>query len=372
VTRNARPYSRRNFLVVYSDPFAFYRPGVFKLIPNSAFITVGESARSVEGALAGRAPRAEYLSLREGHFTELHAMIDQVQDPGSISAGARFAFNVYRATWRRENIYLGEEFPGIQYLAVHALLGAFAPKKRIAMLIHNVSSRKRALPLATLRLATLVDQFLCLSNRSKGELVDSYGVPASRVTVVGSRVDTDFFQPRAEVLVKAQVCSAGAINRDYKTLIEAVQPLNVPLKIAADTAWQYSAMRNEAPITVPQSVEMRSWGNYVNLRSLYAESAVVVVPLLKPMLSGVTVALEAMAMGKPLIMTRNPYVEDFLIDGKTGFFVPAKDPAALREKIAYLLANQREATQMGARARELAVERFSVERYVNSILSVWS
>jgi glycosyltransferase involved in cell wall biosynthesis len=79
-----------------------------------------------------------------------------------------------------------------------------------------------------------------------------------------------------------------------------------------------------------------------------------------------------MAMGKPVIMTRNPYVEDFVIDGKTGFFVPAKDPAALREKIAYLLANQREAAQMGARARELAVERFRVERYVNSILSVWS
>src|SRR6266403_27079 len=165
------------------------------MIPNSAFITVGESARSIEDALAGRVPRAEYFSLCEGHFTELHAMIDQIAFPGSIAAGARFAFNVYRATWRRENIYLGEEFPGIQYLAVHALLGALAPKKRIAMLIHNVSSRKRAIPLATVRLASLVDQFLCLSNRSKVELVASYGVPASRVTVVGSRVDTDFFQP---------------------------------------------------------------------------------------------------------------------------------------------------------------------------------
>jgi glycosyltransferase involved in cell wall biosynthesis len=342
------------------------------MIPNSAFITVGESARSIEDALAGRVPRAEYFSLCQGHFTELHAMIDQIPLPGSIAASGRFAFNAYQATWRRENIYLGEEFPGIQYLAVHALLGAFAPKKRIAMLIHNVSSRKRTIPLATARLASLVDQFLCLSNRSKVELVASYGVPASRVTVVGSRVDTDFFQPGTEVLVKAQVCSAGAINRDYETLIEAVQPLNVPLKIAADTAWRYSAGRIESPIVVPEFVEMRSWGNYVNLRSLYAESAIVVVPLLKSMLSGVTVALEAMAMGKPVIITRNPYVEDFVIDGKTGFFVPAKDPAALREKIAYLLANQREAAQMGARARELAVERFGVERYVNSILSVWS
>jgi hypothetical protein len=55
------------------------------------------------------------------------------------------------------NVYLGEEFPGIQYLAAHA---AFRRPKRVAMLIHNVASLRRSLPLATLGLARFADHLL--------------------------------------------------------------------------------------------------------------------------------------------------------------------------------------------------------------------
>jgi glycosyltransferase involved in cell wall biosynthesis len=116
---------------------------------------------------------------------------------------------------------------------------------------------------------------------------------------------------------------------------------------------------------------MRSWGNYLNLRSLYAQSAMVVVPLLRPMLSGVTVALEGMAMGKPVILSFNPYVREFLQDGENGFFVPAGDAAALREKIRFVLDHPQEAERMGARAREWVLERFTVPQYVARILGVW-
>jgi glycosyltransferase involved in cell wall biosynthesis len=116
---------------------------------------------------------------------------------------------------------------------------------------------------------------------------------------------------------------------------------------------------------------MRSWRNYVDLRALYARAAVVVVPLERPMLSGVTVALEAMAMGKPVILTHNPHVRDFLVDGEHGFFVPAGDASAMREKIRYLLARPDEAARMGARGRDWVLERFTVARYVERILSAW-
>ena len=90
------------------------------------------------------------------------------------------------------------------------------------------------------------------------------------------------------------------------------------------------------------------------------------------MMSGVTVALEAMAMGKPVILTRNPYVEDFLRDGENGFFVRAGDAEGLRSRIRHVLDNPEEASRIGARAREWVLERFTVERYVSRILGVWS
>ena len=76
-------------------------------------------------------------------------------------------------------------------------------------------------------------------------------------------------------------------------------------------------------------------------------------------------------MARPVILTHNPYVEEFLRDGETGFFVAPDDAGALRDKIAYLLDHPVEAAAMGQRARQWVVERFSVQRYVRNILSVW-
>jgi glycosyltransferase involved in cell wall biosynthesis len=339
------------------------------VIPNSALVGVGESALALAKMEDGSVPRGEFALLRRGAFTRVFTMHETGHDPGSMAAGLAFALAAYRATAHLENIYLGEEFPGIQYLAVHAVLRR---RMRIAMLVHNVASLRRRLPLGVLRLGQLVDHMLCLSEASKAELISGYGYPAARVTVVGSRVDTDYFTPDSRAVQLRQICAAGAINRDYALLIAATRGLDVPVKIAADTAWRYSAGPGQRTSAPPPHVEMHSWGSYLNLRALYAESAVVVVPLALPMLSGVTVALEGMAMGKPVILSHNRYVEDFLRDGDTGYFVPPGDERALREKLLYVLDHPEEAAAMGARAREFVAQHFSVAEYVARILSVWS
>jgi glycosyltransferase involved in cell wall biosynthesis len=242
------------------------------------------------------------------------------------------------------------------------------------MLLHNVASKKRWLALSKLGLARRVDHFLCLSPHSQRVLVEQYGIPRERVSVIYSRVDTAFFQPQPGQQLKRQVCAAGAVNRDYDTLIDAASGLDAEVKIAADTVWRYSvAGKGERRArALPPSVEMRSWGTYANLRQLYAESRVVVVPLARPIISGITVALEGMAMGKPVILTRNPYVEGFIEDGVTGFYVEPSNPAQLRERLRWLLDHPEEAEAMGRRAREKAERDFSVQRYVERILAPFS
>lgn len=336
---------------------------------TSAFVTVGEPASNMADVDAGRSPGAEYARLRRGHFGQVVAMVDTDIHPSSRGAALRFAARAYRQTWNSDQIYLGEEFPGIEFLALQAV---FRRRRRIVMLVHNTASQRRRIPLKVLGLGKLVDHWLCLSELSKTELVEHYGVAPEHVTVVGSRVDTDFFTPDPSAPVLRQVCSAGAVNRDYDTLIRAVEPLGVPLKIAADTAWRYSTGGHDAAsAAVPNFVDMRSWGNYRNLRRLYAESAVVVVPLARPLLSGVTVILEAMAMGRPLVVTHNDYIADFVRDGDNCLLVPPADPAAMTDKIRYLLANPSEAAEMGARARQWVLDRFTVQSYVRKIMSAW-
>jgi len=65
---------------------------------------------------------------------------------------------------------------------------------------------------------------------------------------------------------------------------------------------------------------------------------------------------EAMACGLPLIVTRNAGGEDLIVEGETGFLVPAGAPAAIAEKIDWFVQNRAELPAMSSAARLKAAE----------------
>ena len=121
--------------------------------------------------------------------------------------------------------------------------------------------------------------------------------------------------------------------------------------------------------------------DYFGLRDLYARAAIVVVPLADvDFQAGVTTILEAMAMGKPVIVTHSQGQTDVVEDRRmrraatrparvrvsftrqlaqelghpvepTGLYVPPADPAALRQAIVYLLDHPEERARLGAAGR---------------------
>ena len=66
---------------------------------------------------------------------------------------------------------------------------------------------------------------------------------------------------------------------------------------------------------------------------------------------GITI-MEAMASGLPVVATETEGARDLVEDGKTGFLVQIKNPAAIAEKIKILLKNPRLRKSMGNRGRE--------------------
>jgi glycosyltransferase involved in cell wall biosynthesis len=73
-------------------------------------------------------------------------------------------------------------------------------------------------------------------------------------------------------------------------------------------------------------------------RALYEWADVIVVPLHPNYhASGITVMLEAVAIGKPVVATAGGGLEDYFSSSSV-WYVPAHDPAALRECIAALAA----------------------------------
>jgi glycosyltransferase involved in cell wall biosynthesis len=78
--------------------------------------------------------------------------------------------------------------------------------------------------------------------------------------------------------------------------------------------------------------------------------------------------LEAAACALPAVATDAPGTSEVLVDGQTGWLTPVGDPAALAESMMRMMGTPPEARRaMGDRARQLAIERFSLE----AILDRW-
>jgi glycosyltransferase involved in cell wall biosynthesis len=247
--------------------------------------------------------------------------------------------------------------------------------------------------LTRLKVWTHFTAILPTSTYQADRLVRIAGVPAEKVVVLPYQVDCSYFQTQAGVLPRQRPCiiSVGLESRDYPTLIEAVAGLDIDLLIAAASLWSGSTAA--LPDHLPPNVTVGAYG-YRELRALYAQAALAVVPLREsPYQHGITAIQEAMAMGLPLIVTRTAGQGDVVIDRRrvlrsnpelatrgnfaqlllpgrpdllaaNGFYVAPGDVTELRNCICYLLEHRDVAVRLGAQARHFAREVLSVELFV--------
>jgi len=98
---------------------------------------------------------------------------------------------------------------------------------------------------------------------------------------------------------------------------------------------------------------------------LLADSGVFVLPCVREEGGGMdnlpTVIMEAMAAGLPVVSTGVAGVPEMILDGRTGWIVPEKDPAALADAIARVARTPDLARQCAERGQQRAAELFSVE-----------
>jgi glycosyltransferase involved in cell wall biosynthesis len=207
--------------------------------------------------------------------------------------------------------------------------------------------------------------FHCLTNDQARILTDDHGVEQGRIRVVHWHVDHRFFRPaEAQLKHPRRVSSAGMASRDYATLLEAARGLNIELKIAADSPW-FSEPLNVSPEEAGPDAEIKSAGSYDTLRDIYATSLFVVVPLLDvDHAAGLSVILEAMAMGKAVIATQTRSPDGLVVDGRNGFHVWPADADGLRGRMRFLLDHPEEAERMGAEGRRMVEESFTIEAYL--------
>ena len=81
--------------------------------------------------------------------------------------------------------------------------------------------------------------------------------------------------------------------------------------------------------------------------------------------------MEAMAMAKPIVSTPAGVAPDVIEDGVTGRLVPFADGQGLAQGVLDLLGDEVLAGSLGAAARAVALERFSVDAMVDNLIRVY-
>jgi glycosyltransferase involved in cell wall biosynthesis len=80
--------------------------------------------------------------------------------------------------------------------------------------------------------------------------------------------------------------------------------------------------------------------------------------------------LEAMATGRPILTTEVPGCRETVVPGENGFLVPRGDVKALAERMAWFMEHRERWESMGERSRQMAEERFDVEKVNRELLKL--
>ena len=310
-------------------------------------------------------PRPEYLVLESEYGVDL---LDWTRLPGAGRGRSRWRSAVHAAAALKalnghDVLFSDGEHVGIPLaLAMHTL-GLKTPHLVIG---HHLTTESKTRFLRTLHAHSGMSRILVHSSRQRELAQRTLGIPAEKLVYMPYYADTDFWRPQNGSATEPLVVAAGREHRDYATLAAASAGLEARVYVAAGSVHSPAASSSN-PGRWPDNVEC-GFADYQTLRDLYRRASVVVVPLVdSDFQAGVTTVLEAMAMGKPTVVTRTRGHAGVVHDGITGLCVAPNDPAEMREALEYLLAHPAERRRIGDAAREAAVTCYSLEAYAGNL-----
>jgi glycosyltransferase involved in cell wall biosynthesis len=201
-----------------------------------------------------------------------------------------------------------------------------------------------------------MNQVLAYSTASAQALPDLLSIDPRRVRFIPLGIDTAFYSRAATENDGQLVLSVGNDrSRDITTLYEACAYVHSHLPTVAFKI-QTSDPR-PAPDCVTTVDRLR---DHAELKNLYAACSLVAVAT-RPNLytSGSTVALEAQAVGRPVVMSRTPGMESYVQHDETGLLVKAGDYRGMGDAMLKLLRDPARARAMGANGAERVLARHS-------------
>lgn len=246
------------------------------------------------------------------------------------------------------------------------VLGLFR-RPIVAVIHHPISGRVRGGHM----LVKGHDRLLFLSRLAHEHAVKSWSDVARRAEVLPWGVDLSFYdgQPAwAHPYGENYFVSAGKANRDHQLLADcAAKGRHQTLIVSSEATRPQHADPAWVTVVSDRSGHALSYGQ---LTSVYRSARVVVIPMLHVEgLAGLTSLLDAIACGKPVIMTRNASVDIDIEALGFGIWVAPHDEAALQQAMDKLAADDALVSEMGRKAREFAEKAYRYETFAELVVT---
>jgi glycosyltransferase involved in cell wall biosynthesis len=197
-------------------------------------------------------------------------------------------------------------------------------------------------------------------------LADEYGVSPDRIHVVPPGVDTMLWRPAqrpASSVPRLLFVGGNFARKGGLLLMDAFRELGLAGRAELDIVTR-DPVAAQAGVTVHHGLTSGS----AELRTLYAAADAFVLPTLADCFS--IAAIEAMAAGLPVLTTDVGGISDIVVDGSTGFLIPAGDARALRQSLAALVHDAGLRAQLGAAGRQRAVASFDATTSASKLLTL--
>jgi glycosyltransferase involved in cell wall biosynthesis len=220
-------------------------------------------------------------------------------------------------------------------------------------------------------------QVVAVSESVRSELLDRTQLPESLVSVIPSGVRPVEEKELTNVLREGHAPIIGTVGP-----LEAGKGLQHFLRAAVAVLERHPRAMFVIAGSGPEERSLRRLAN--DLKVSHAVTIlpnlpdfatalqaldIFVLPAIKQGLA--STMLDAMSRRLPVIATESGGVYSVVLDGETGLMIPPSDPAAMAEKICYLIENPLLAQQLGVAARQRVLEHFRVEQMVSSTLHLY-
>jgi glycosyltransferase involved in cell wall biosynthesis len=229
------------------------------------------------------------------------------------------------------------------------------------------------------------DRILSVSEDLKLHIIN-LGINENKINVVPNGVDIEKFKPAEKTYArnllnlpkdKNIVLFVGALRKikGVDHLIEAaryfVDENTTLFMVGRDDGLRKSLEKRAEELNIAGSIKFTGPVNHEDIPLWISASDILVLPSLSE--GRPNVILEALACEVPVVATDVGGIPELMVEGETGYLVPAKSPSELAEKINKLLEDKNRREKMGKFGRKSIIQRgLTWEAHAKKTVKIYS